>query len=277
MLFATQKPLLPLPPWNPLNYDIVDDSVGLKTCLRVTSSLMASSTSFPWCTYNPTSLIRHPLIRQPQHNGPIVRGAPQLGDTNYQNWRTLNSPPSIPEGTSTPSPTWEASCGPGTPPSFHTTSKAWKDETKHRDIRGLSTSLFASRPDWKGIMSKGDARSTCALTVYMRSQMRSPGHHLHSTQPPRHEKMKQNTGISEGFHITIRFKTGLKRHPEQRRCLKHVCLDRLHEKPNAIPRTPPSFHTTSKTRKYETKHRDIWGLSHHYSLRHWTSWAKAMP
>ena len=37
-----------------------------------------------------------------------------------------------------------------------------------------------------------------------------PGHHLHFTLLPKHEKAKQYTGLSKGFHITICFNIGSK-------------------------------------------------------------------
>ena len=37
-----------------------------------------------------------------------------------------------------------------------------------------------------------------------------PGHYLHFTQIPRHERIDPLTGLSEGFHVTIRFDKGFK-------------------------------------------------------------------
>ena len=52
-----------------------------------------------------------------------------------------------------------------------------------------------------------------------------PGNHLHFTQVPRQEKVDPATGLSEGFHITIRYDHGFKgiTHQEARR----ACVARL--------------------------------------------------
>ena len=54
-----------------------------------------------------------------------------------------------------------------------------------------------------------------------------PGHHLHFTQVPRLEKIDPTTGLSEGFHITIRFDHGFK--SISRHEAKKACLERLQQ------------------------------------------------
>ena len=53
------------------------------------------------------------------------------------------------------------------------------------------------------------------------------GYHLHFTQLPRHEKLKQDTGLSKGFHITIRFDNGFKNMSKGN--AQSACLDHLHK------------------------------------------------
>ena len=52
-----------------------------------------------------------------------------------------------------------------------------------------------------------------------------PGNHLHFTQIPRQEKVDPLTGLSEGFHITIRFDYGFKSISRQK--VRGDCLERL--------------------------------------------------
>jgi hypothetical protein len=52
-----------------------------------------------------------------------------------------------------------------------------------------------------------------------------PGNHLNFTQLPRHERVDPTTGLSEGFHITIRFDFGYKN--MNRQDVRGACLERL--------------------------------------------------
>jgi hypothetical protein len=52
-----------------------------------------------------------------------------------------------------------------------------------------------------------------------------PGNHLNFTQLPRHERVDPTTGLSEGFHITIRFDFGFKSMNMQD--VRGACLERL--------------------------------------------------
>ena len=52
-----------------------------------------------------------------------------------------------------------------------------------------------------------------------------PGQHLHLTQLPRYEKISHDTGLTEGFHVTIRFDGEYKQ--LSRREVKIACLERL--------------------------------------------------
>ena len=52
-----------------------------------------------------------------------------------------------------------------------------------------------------------------------------PGQHLHLTQLPRYEKISLTTGLTEGFHITIRFDGAYKQ--LSRREVKIACIERL--------------------------------------------------
>ena len=52
-----------------------------------------------------------------------------------------------------------------------------------------------------------------------------PGNHLNFTQLPRHERVDPATGLSEGFHITIRFDFGYKN--MNRQDVRGACLERL--------------------------------------------------
>ena len=52
-----------------------------------------------------------------------------------------------------------------------------------------------------------------------------PGNHLHFTQLPRQEKWNPINGLSEGFHVTIRFDSGFK--SLSRQAIRGACLDRL--------------------------------------------------
>ena len=226
MVFAMREPLLPLSA-KPIGLDIVDDNVGLKTCLWGTSSLMAPLRSFPCCTYNPTSLIRHSSIRQPQYNEPIGWGAPQLGDTTHQNWRILNSPPSIPEGTSTPLPTWSRMRSRDTTFISHNLQDMIGWNKRPGNLRGFHTT---TRFD-TGLksMSKDDAQGTCLVTVYMRSQIAIPGHHLHLTHTTS-KTWKDGTKHWDmrwlPHHYSLRHrieKTWAKAVP------RSTCLDRLHK------------------------------------------------
>ena len=54
-----------------------------------------------------------------------------------------------------------------------------------------------------------------------------PGHHLHFTQIPRHERVDPMTGLSEGFHVTIRFDQGFKNMSRQE--ARGACIERLHQ------------------------------------------------
>ena len=69
--------------------------------------------------------------------GPIAWEVFQHG--GHYSLKLKKSEPStkIPEGISTPLPTWEAKCCPGTPHSFHTTSNTITCETWYRAIQGL--------------------------------------------------------------------------------------------------------------------------------------------
>ena len=58
-----------------------------------------------------------------------------------------------------------------------------------------------------------------------------PGNHLHFTQLPRQEKVNPSTGLSEGFHVTIRFDYGFKSISRQE--ARGACMERL--KLMAIP------------------------------------------
>ena len=58
-----------------------------------------------------------------------------------------------------------------------------------------------------------------------------PGNHLHFTQLPRQEKVNSSTGLSEGFHVTIRFDYGFKSISRQE--ARGACMERL--KLMAIP------------------------------------------
>jgi hypothetical protein len=51
------------------------------------------------------------------------------------------------------------------------------------------------------------------------------GNHLHFTQIPRLEKIDSNTGLSEGFHVTVRYDSGFKsisRQEARRRCMERL-------------------------------------------------------
>ena len=52
-----------------------------------------------------------------------------------------------------------------------------------------------------------------------------PGHYLHFTQLPQHDNVNQGTGLSEAFHIAIRFENGFKN--ISRSEAKGACLERL--------------------------------------------------
>ena len=52
-----------------------------------------------------------------------------------------------------------------------------------------------------------------------------PGQHLHFTQIPMYERTSQDTGLTEGFHVTIRFDGNFK--SLNRREVKTACLERL--------------------------------------------------
>ena len=52
-----------------------------------------------------------------------------------------------------------------------------------------------------------------------------PGQHLHFTQVPMYEKISQDTGLTEGFHVTIRFDGEYKKLSRQE--VKNACLERL--------------------------------------------------
>jgi hypothetical protein len=52
-----------------------------------------------------------------------------------------------------------------------------------------------------------------------------PGQHLHLTQLPRYEKISHDTGLIEGFHVTIRFDGEYKQ--LNRREVKLACIERL--------------------------------------------------
>jgi len=52
-----------------------------------------------------------------------------------------------------------------------------------------------------------------------------PGQHLHFTQVPMYERTSNDTGLTEGFHITIRFDGNYK--ALNRREVKSACFDRL--------------------------------------------------
>ena len=52
-----------------------------------------------------------------------------------------------------------------------------------------------------------------------------PGQHLHFTQIPMYEKISQDTGLTEGFHVTIRFDGEYKKHSQKE--VKAACLERL--------------------------------------------------
>ena len=52
-----------------------------------------------------------------------------------------------------------------------------------------------------------------------------PGQHLHFTQIPMYEKISLDTGLTEGFHITIRFFGEYKK--LSRREVKSACMERL--------------------------------------------------
>lgn len=54
-----------------------------------------------------------------------------------------------------------------------------------------------------------------------------PGQHFHFTQVPHNEKTNQETGLSEGYQITIRFDMGFK--SMNRNDVKNACLARLHK------------------------------------------------
>ena len=51
------------------------------------------------------------------------------------------------------------------------------------------------------------------------------GQHLHFTQIPMYEKISQDTGLTEGFHVTIRFDGDYKK--LNRREVKSACMERL--------------------------------------------------
>ena len=52
-----------------------------------------------------------------------------------------------------------------------------------------------------------------------------PGQHLHLTQLPRYEKISHATGLTEGFHVTIRFDGEFKK--LSRKEVKVACIERL--------------------------------------------------
>ena len=52
-----------------------------------------------------------------------------------------------------------------------------------------------------------------------------PGNHLHFTQIPRLERVDSTTGLSDGFHITIRFDFGFK--TLSRQDVRSACIERL--------------------------------------------------
>ena len=52
-----------------------------------------------------------------------------------------------------------------------------------------------------------------------------PGQHLHFTQIPMYEKVSQDTGLAEGFHVTIRFDGEYKKLSRQE--VKTACMERL--------------------------------------------------
>ena len=52
-----------------------------------------------------------------------------------------------------------------------------------------------------------------------------PGQHLHFTQVPMYEKISQNTGLTEGFHVTIRFDGDYKKLSRQE--VKTASMERL--------------------------------------------------
>ena len=52
-----------------------------------------------------------------------------------------------------------------------------------------------------------------------------PGQHLHLTQIPRYENISHDSGLTEGFHITIRFDSAYKQ--LSRKEVKIACMDRL--------------------------------------------------
>ena len=52
-----------------------------------------------------------------------------------------------------------------------------------------------------------------------------PGQHLHFTQIPKYEKISQDTGLTEGFHVTIRFDGEYKQ--LNRKEVKTACMERL--------------------------------------------------
>ena len=54
-----------------------------------------------------------------------------------------------------------------------------------------------------------------------------PGNHLHFTQLPRLEKVDSTTGLSEGFHVTIRFDFGYK--GMSRQDARRGCMERLRQ------------------------------------------------
>ena len=96
----------------------------------------------------------------------IQRGKPILKDTQLDK-ESFNIGTSFTEieelwtlrehsrGTLTPLPTWEA----GAPPSFHTTSKTWKGETRHRLSKGFHITIHFDT-GFKN-MNKGDVQSMC--------------------------------------------------------------------------------------------------------------------
>ena len=54
-----------------------------------------------------------------------------------------------------------------------------------------------------------------------------PGNNLHFTQIPRQEKVDTTIGLSEGFHITMRYDYGFKNMSRQE--ARRVCLERLQQ------------------------------------------------
>jgi hypothetical protein len=73
----------------------------------------------------------------------------------------------------------------------------WMKSSSTWGQHSLNSILFAKH-------SQGDVN----VFTHMRGQMR--GHYLHFTLLPKHDKVKEDTGLSEGLHITICFNIGSK-------------------------------------------------------------------